>query len=540
VARHLRPRSDAGRTAYLLERLGGVSGLSVSQARVAGILLDTLVERLGLRAADDAPSLGGPYDALYGRVLPLVLDQAAAILRGDAPAIEAHALYVQPGTALLRPGKMLRVVSLNDANAAALATLPPLPPRAARRLLAKRPPDGYVDVAAARRASGLTRAEWAEVEPFLRVQPPSPPREAPAPRAFRTLVADVRQGTRTLPSVASGAPASEVLIEALRACVRVVVERSTVPAYWSAGPRRLVWTTRGVAGVEPRVSARQVGLLRNASYLDALRVLLAQARRRILVSMFFYTVEPGTPGAEWLALLAQARARGVDVRVLLADGLPGSRHGAERINVAAERALRRERVAVRRYWPEVTLHRKLVLIDDDHTLCGSHNWTTSSAYRYDETSVLVLGVELTSALAAEFERDWAMVASRQAERRVPLAALEQIGAAARRALEAAGISYVERLPDAPARVRALARAAGCSTAELRRWRDVARLMVRLRIAEPTATGLVTAGVPARGSFGRTARARAAVAFDDTSRWPAPLTDRRVDPSTGSYVARRMR
>jgi len=458
MAASLRPHSDPAFASILLERVSGVSGFSQGQAAVASIILDRIIDRVGLRRAGSEPTLDGQYFNAYGKLLPQWLDGAARIMRKEVAPAARYALDVDAGSALFRQGRMREVVPLNAATEQVLAQVPGLTRAAVRHLLTKRPPNG----------------------------------------------------------------------------------RSHVPPYWGVGARRMYLTSRGVAGLEPLVPVRHVALLRNATYLDALRELLSRARRRIIVSMFFYTVEEDTPGAEWLSLLTQAKRRGLDVRVLLSDGLPGSVHGAQRINKEALKALEVAGISVRRYWPEITLHRKLVVIDDLRVLCGSHNWTTSSAFRYDETSVLVESELLAERLTAEFENDWAMLAPRRNERKIPVDALEQIPATVRNALTAASISAIDRLPTNAARLRELARDTDCKVAELRWWRDVARLMQRLRVAEITATALLAVGVRPDARFGPRMRERARRAFGDTSDLPVPLRDRRLDPGVGAYVAEKMK
>lgn len=540
MAASLRPHSDPAFASILLERVSGVSGFSQGQAAVASIILDRIIDRVGLRRAGSEPTLDGQYFNAYGKLLPQWLNGAARIMRKEVAPAARYALDVDAGSALFRQGRMREVVPLNAATEQVLAQVPGLTRAAVRHLLTKRPPNGYANDDEARRASGLTRAAWEEVSKFLYVAPIGLPYETATPTPFRTLLEELVSGERELPGLNPGATEQDVVIELLRACGRILSERSHVPPYWGVGARRMYLTSRGVAGLEPLVPVRHVALLRNATYLDALRELLSRARRRIIVSMFFYTVEEDTPGAEWLSLLTQAKRRGLDVRVLLSDGLPGSVHGAQRINKEALKALEVAGISVRRYWPEITLHRKLVVIDDLRVLCGSHNWTTSSAFRYDETSVLVESELLAERLTAEFENDWAMLAPRRNERKIPVDALEQIPATVRNALTAASISAIDRLPTNAARLRELARDTDCKVAELRWWRDVARLMQRLRVAEITATALLAAGVRPDARFGPRMRERARRAFGDTSDLPVPLRDRRLDPGVGAYVAEKMK
>jgi phosphatidylserine/phosphatidylglycerophosphate/cardiolipin synthase-like enzyme len=162
----------------------------------------------------------------------------------------------------------------------------------------------------------------------------------------------------------------------------------------AAGPR-----AGSIAGAHP---AEEVLLLSGRRYRAQLVDEIARAERRVFV--IIYEMCLGFwKGNEPLGIadaLIEAQARGVDVRILFED--PGSGFILD-CNVAAARYLAAKGVAVRFDDPRRVTHTKLVVIDGETSILGSHNWSLSGLRRNSESSVLLR----SKGAAAEYERCFA-------------------------------------------------------------------------------------------------------------------------------------
>lgn len=154
-------------------------------------------------------------------------------------------------------------------------------------------------------------------------------------------------------------------------------------------------------------------LVADDEYLPQIRALVAGARQTCLCSMFIVDLTPRVHGRpivdSVLADLAEARWRGVDVRLLI-GGSRDNTEIAETADVARARALQFG-IPVR--WvtshPRRGTHAKLVIVDD-FVLTGSHNWSAGAFTNQTQDSVLVASKDLALYLTAMFERSWADVA----------------------------------------------------------------------------------------------------------------------------------
>lgn len=137
-------------------------------------------------------------------------------------------------------------------------------------------------------------------------------------------------------------------------------------------------------------------LLYDVSYFEFLEKLIEQAAQSIMVMMFFMKFEEGTEYVTnaLVEALIKARAKGLDVKVILDRDAEGGRTGARLVNQAVFDMLRNNNVSVVFDHEDRMTHSKFVIVDGKHVVLGSHNWTGGSYWAYDDTSVYIESKEL--------------------------------------------------------------------------------------------------------------------------------------------------
>lgn len=110
-------------------------------------------------------------------------------------------------------------------------------------------------------------------------------------------------------------------------------------------------------------------LVCDRDYLPAVRELVAGAEEQLRIAQ--WELFEGTPTAEIEDLLADAAARGVDVRLLLDDEIDDNHEAAARLKA------RGVDVQIDSL-PGTKVHAKVLVADGDDALLGSTNWSTSS------------------------------------------------------------------------------------------------------------------------------------------------------------------
>jgi len=150
-------------------------------------------------------------------------------------------------------------------------------------------------------------------------------------------------------------------------------------------------------------SGTKVELLEDGDYFARARSLISRANSTILVMMYAMKYDPkevGDPVNQLLLGLVEAKGRGVEVRVLVDDVTAKS-------YPQSLSYLKEHGVPVRLdESPKVTTHVKLVLIDGNYSLIGSHNWTESALKYNHELSVLIESGSVYEALEGYFNGIW--------------------------------------------------------------------------------------------------------------------------------------
>ena len=154
--------------------------------------------------------------------------------------------------------------------------------------------------------------------------------------------------------------------------------------------RGLIATIEGPLLEEPKLpgEVEEFRFIDSRDYLETVQEAMKSAQRSIRVMMFFsnYSSHPRNAANLLISELEAAKKRGVEVEIILETSHEETVNRGNR--ASAERLLEAEIEAV--FYPTFpVMHTKLVLIDDEISIVGSHNWTNAAAYNNSESSALV-------------------------------------------------------------------------------------------------------------------------------------------------------
>ncbi|MEM9519080.1 MAG: DUF4332 domain-containing protein [Actinomycetota bacterium] len=405
-------------------------------------------------------------------------------------------------------GTVLVRLDVNAASEAELAALPGLGSVSARRLVAVRSSTGnFDDLDSARRAARVSPGPWARTAPFVFVGSGEPPPVltsaaiAIEQRGFGGLIDELRSGRVTVTGSDDEFSLATVIDVAQR-LVASIEQRRTHPRHWGPAQARLEYGNQAIRTLErvrrraTQAPCRSAAVTRSA-YLDTVEQMIVSATDAIDVVMFYFALPEDTtvPATRLLDAVLNAHSRGVAVRVVLADDLPADYHGASEINAVAAARLAAAGVDVRRGPLDRTVHAKAVRADDV-VVAGSHNWTTSSFYRYDDVSIAIEGAAPLDRFTERFDQLWESLAP-MPQRRLRAAMLEHLPSFVRALLVEAGVTTIDELVEQGrliARRRALALAVRTTEPVIDHAVHVGRIMVELGLSEHTAMALVAAGL----------------------------------------------
>ncbi len=144
-------------------------------------------------------------------------------------------------------------------------------------------------------------------------------------------------------------------------------------------------------------------------YLPSALKLIGQSRQSVRAIMYLAqsnAAYPKDPVRQLLQALADARARGVDVAVLLErpkEKFASSRDLAEK-NSRVKDWLLEHGIPAYQDSVETTTHAKVLVVDKRYVILGSTNWTYSALARNHEASVLIDSAALAGRYMEYFER----------------------------------------------------------------------------------------------------------------------------------------
>jgi DNA uptake protein ComE-like DNA-binding protein len=317
---------------------------------------------------------------------------------GIMPDQSGHYLTASDTPALDACIASMGVVDVNRASQQHLESLPRVGAANARAILRARRASGYfasldelID-----RVDGLGPGAAQVLRHVTRFDVP-----VGAPPAAESAGTRLSHSLRyTLDGFAAAEPGSRLL--RLMEAILAVTSRSPHPDTVQQRPRSL-----NALALEPQVEAGVVGLLEGAAYYERLPEFLRAAGASIKVAMFHAALPgPNHPTKLLLDELIAAKARGVDVRVILDRDRETDPYMSTVINANAKRYLEDHGVECRFDTEDVLLHSKYVILDTQMCVLGSHNWSAGSYSEFDDLSFVVQSPEIAAALVTRFEQLW--------------------------------------------------------------------------------------------------------------------------------------
>ena len=154
-----------------------------------------------------------------------------------------------------------------------------------------------------------------------------------------------------------------------------------------------------LASPAPEPVKAQVELLLDQDYFPRVLDLLQHAKQSIRIVMYYF----GDPDQErpkaFLEALADAKARGVKISILLDK--PDK--GEEDRNKEAAAALKKH--GIKPAWDpaDVTTHTKALVVDGEYVVLGSANWTQGALKFNHETGALIRSPELARRVLEAFD-----------------------------------------------------------------------------------------------------------------------------------------
>lgn len=146
-------------------------------------------------------------------------------------------------------------------------------------------------------------------------------------------------------------------------------------------------------------------LLFDESYAGVVKRLLERARDRVLISQFRID-SSGVTGKgvvnQLLGVLVKRAEDGVKVGVLLDCILPLRGRSANNTFVALW--LKKRHVEVKYLDRSRCQHAKVLVVDGEHAVIGSHNWTMNSLLRNSECSIYTTDVATVNDVEVELNR----------------------------------------------------------------------------------------------------------------------------------------
>jgi hypothetical protein len=243
----------------------------------------------------------------------------------------------------------------------------------------------------------------------------------------------------------------------------------------------------GVARYESMSAATErltAAVLDSGAYLQLAKRIFAAARVHIWVqapSLSMLHVKSLRPVLE---ALADATQRTVDVRLLF-DGnyAPGP---FEADDVAY---LRARGVACRPYPLAARMHSRVIVVDGEHVVCGSHSWSATSMFHSEECSVYVRSQRLARQQHERFASLWSAAAP---EGRFTLGIFRLWSRSTHDKLSRAGVTD-------PRQIQGLREVQGMDHEELSILQREVRLVIEERIPLAIAHFLAKGGIESLGS-----------------------------------------
>ena len=156
-----------------------------------------------------------------------------------------------------------------------------------------------------------------------------------------------------------------------------------------------------------------VEIINDRDYFPRVHQLFQDASHSIYVIMFsahYYDRYPNSPSNILLRDLADAKKRGVDVKVILEQGksVSGGWFGSKKIQPEQHQRvtqfLKQHGVPYVLDAPNTSTHAKLIVVDELYTVVGSTNWSYSAITKNFETAVVIKSRETAKSYIRYFKQ----------------------------------------------------------------------------------------------------------------------------------------
>ena len=153
-----------------------------------------------------------------------------------------------------------------------------------------------------------------------------------------------------------------------------------------------------ITNINPQTKKTKIELLNDEKYYYYVLNLISSAKKEINIIMF--SIYKCKKTEDILHELINARKRGVMVRVIL-DGEVES-------NRLIKHLLSSERIPVK-LTNHQRIHNKLIIVDDNIVVLGSHNWTDKALFENRESSVAIIDKKIVKREKDYFELLWGSI-----------------------------------------------------------------------------------------------------------------------------------
>lgn len=156
-----------------------------------------------------------------------------------------------------------------------------------------------------------------------------------------------------------------------------------------------------------------IEVINNKDYFPKVHELFQNAKKSIYVIMFsvyYYDAYPNSPSNILLQDLADAKKRGLDVKVILEQGEPLSGGFFKKKKIQPKQHervvqfLKQNNVPYVLDSPDITTHAKLIIVDELYTVIGSTNWSYSALAKNNETAVMIKSKEVAGYYTSYFNK----------------------------------------------------------------------------------------------------------------------------------------
>lgn len=151
--------------------------------------------------------------------------------------------------------------------------------------------------------------------------------------------------------------------------------------------------------VFPSAGNNKVSVLFDSYYFDVLIDQIAKSKKSISLLMFYFALDrrkKTAPTTKLFNSLVDARKRGVSVNVVLDRDKEGDKYFTREINKNAISSLKAQGINAKFDAVDSVVHSKVVVIDKAMSFVGSHNFSISASYKYEEISLLIQNKKLGS------------------------------------------------------------------------------------------------------------------------------------------------